>query len=285
MKKQFMLMSALGEAPAGGAPPVEPAPPAASLAPELGEGREWLAGVDAEYISDPSLQAIQDVPALVKSYINAQKMVGKDKAVIPDGNSSEEDWTNFYRKAGLPDTMEGYELTSPEGMYTDEQSAAIKQLAFDNNIMPAQMAKILEMQNDYRVEASTHSDDDDKALVAEGIQELKDEWGEEGYNANISKAQTVIDEFGGDDMMAYIEESGLGDDPMLIRLLAKIGENLTEDTFQQDAIGHLGVSKEDAENEVAKIFGDDTSPYWNANHANHDRVVQRMAKLNEILSK
>lgn len=281
-------MSALGEE--GGASVPAPAAPApAAPAPQepapLPEGREWLTGVDADLINDPSLTAIQDVPSLVKSYISAQKMVGKDKAVIPDGNSSDEDWTNFYRKAGLPDTMEGYELTSPEGMYSDEQSAAIKKLAFENNIMPSQMAKILEMQNDYRVEANTHSAEDDQALIDAGLQELKDEWGEEGYTANISKAQTVIDEFGGDDMMKYIEESGLGDDPMLIRLLAKIGENLTEDTFQEDAVAHLGISKEDAEAEVAKIFGDDTSPYWNGSHANHERVVKRMAKLNEILSK
>ena len=44
-------------------------------------------------------------------------MVGKDKVVVPDANSSEEDWAAFYRKAGLPESIDTYELSAPEGLY------------------------------------------------------------------------------------------------------------------------------------------------------------------------
>lgn len=285
MKNRFMLQSALTDegtgAPAGDGEGTQ------SPADDGGipEGKEWLKGADLDIIKDPSLQSIPDVATLAKSYVHAQKMVGKDKVVVPDANSSEEDWAAFYRKAGLPESIDTYELSAPEGLYSDEQAAAIKQLAFENNIMPSQMAKILEAQKGFLDERTTTEAEQDQELVEQALAELKEEWGEEGYNANVAKAQTVIEEFAPEGFTEYLEETGLGDDPMMIKLLSKIGENLTEDTFQADSVAHLGVSKEDAESEIASILGNDASPYWNSNHANHERAVKRMAKLQEIMSK
>ena len=253
---------------------------------ELPEGKEWLQGVEPELATDPSLQAIQDIPTLVKSYVHAQKMVGRDKVVVPDENASDEDWKAFYNKVGLPTSLEEYEVEVPEDIELDpEVMENLKQMAFENNITPKQLQKIIEHEQDIiRVQMEKEAALDEQ-YKEEGIQQLIEEWGEEGFQKNINRARTVLEEFGDEEFDQYLDETGLADDPMMIKFLASVGSNLTEDNFTADSVAHLGVSKDDAQAEVDKMLGDSNHPYWNANHANHNQAVKRMMKLQEILAK
>ena len=252
---------------------------------EIPEGKEWLQGVDSDLATDPSLQSIPDVPTLVKSYVHAQKMVGRDKVVIPDQNSSDEDWKNFFSKVGLPENPDEYEIQVPEGYLTEEEAAYIAQVAYDLNILPEQAEALLAEQAAIQAEREGSTSEEEELALEEAIEEMRQELGEEGFVSTLRQAKTVVEEFGGDDFMEYLEETGLDNDPEFIKFLANIGTSLNEDTFQPDAVQHLGVTKEDAEAEIAQMMGDGGHPYWNANHANHERAVKRMFKLQEILAK
>ena len=50
----------------------------------------WKDSISEEYRVDPSIEKFTEIDALAKSYINATRMIGQDKIVIPTKNSSQE---------------------------------------------------------------------------------------------------------------------------------------------------------------------------------------------------
>ena len=52
----------------------------------------WKDSISEEYRVDPSIEKFTEIDALAKSYINATRMIGQDKIVIPTKNSTQEAW-------------------------------------------------------------------------------------------------------------------------------------------------------------------------------------------------
>ena len=50
----------------------------------------WKDSISEEYRNDPNIEKFTEADSLAKSYINAVKMIGQDKIVIPTKNSSQE---------------------------------------------------------------------------------------------------------------------------------------------------------------------------------------------------
>jgi len=70
----------------------------------------WKDSISEEYRADPSIEKFTEIDALAKSYINATKMIGQDKIVIPTKNSSQEAWDEAYAKLGRPESADKYAL-------------------------------------------------------------------------------------------------------------------------------------------------------------------------------
>ena len=74
----------------------------------------WKDALPEEVREDPSMQAIQSVDNLAKSYVNAQKMVGSDKIIVPNKYAEDNEWNDVFTKLGLPEKAEDYDLTFKE---------------------------------------------------------------------------------------------------------------------------------------------------------------------------
>ena len=79
---------------------------------------DWRSTIPEEIRGHKSLEHIQDVGALAKSYVNAQSMIGADKLAIPGKHATDDDWSDVYAKLGRPDSPDAYELNNqvPEGV-------------------------------------------------------------------------------------------------------------------------------------------------------------------------
>ena len=77
----------------------------------------WRDSLDAELKDTASLANFTDINALAKSYVNATSMLGKDKIVVPNQHTTDDDWKEIWSKLGMPDA-ESYavEGTSAEEM-------------------------------------------------------------------------------------------------------------------------------------------------------------------------
>jgi hypothetical protein len=82
--------------------------PAINAAPAT----NWKASLPEDLRKEKSLEAIQDVSSLAKSYVDAEKIVG-GSIRIPKEGADQKEWDAFYSKLGRPESPEKYEVKRP----------------------------------------------------------------------------------------------------------------------------------------------------------------------------
>jgi len=263
------------------AQPAQSAPiaPAQTSSPET----SWLSSVDPEIAKDPSLMSIKDINSLAKSYVHAQKLVGKNKIVVPDEYATPEDWKNVYHKLGLPAEKDKYQVNFGEATgYDEDFKKSFIDHAYDNGVLPKQAEAMFKFWDSQINETNDTHSKEQATKSEEAVKGLQKEWGS-GFQAKVETARTALRQFADEGMMKYLEETKLGNDVNLVRLFAKIGESLNEDTFSRETVKHLGMTKDDAQNKINEIMGNMTHPYYNKEHPEHSKAVADMGKYYEAL--
>jgi hypothetical protein len=83
----------------------------------------WKDSISEAYRNDPNIEKFTEIDALAKSYINATKMIGQDKVVIPTNNSTEEHWDEVYAKLGRPESADKYTLDAKSEVVNFDETA------------------------------------------------------------------------------------------------------------------------------------------------------------------
>lgn len=247
---------------------------------------EWAKGinVDQDILKAPMFSSIKSIDDVVKGYYNAQKMVGADKIVVPNKNSSPEEWKNYYIKAGLPSKLEDYKVELPKTYDDQNFNAELVKAAYDNNISPTQLQKMAELYEQSNEKLIADYEEQLNMEVQQTAQQLKKEWGQ-GFDKQIARANRVIKHFGGEELHQAVVNSDLANNGHFLKLMAKIGEKMTgEDSFQYETASTFGMTKEEAMSKMNAIYGDSNSPYFNENHAQHKEFLNKMLKYQEILA-
>lgn len=263
-----------------------PVESAIEQSPQIGQpasAPEWLAsfeGIDAEIAGDPSLKAIQDVPSLIKSYVHAQRKMGADKVIVPGKNSTNEEWLQMYHKLGLPTEFDAYGLNAGEKPVLKEDLInEFKKTAYENRLLPEQaqaMYDFLSNQTSTEIERMQQQQQEE---LNQKINGLKEEWGD-AFEQKIHTAKLAVDELGGEDLKAYLNETGLGNDPQLIKIFNKIGARLfQEDNFQAESKPAYSLAPDEAQGKINEILGDFNGAYYNSQHPDHKRMVEEVQKL------
>lgn len=242
-------------------------------------GPTWQDGLSDEFKGNASLSNFKDVNDLAKSYIHAQSMVGRDKVVLPTDKSTPEEISEFYSKLGMP-SPEEYKIDGLEG--EDEFSEQFKELMIKNNILPTQGKSLF----DFIANTSIGEDDADDAEFSEMMQaeleDLREEWGD-GFDENVGRAAGVIDKFGDEDLKTYLNESGLGNDPQLLRIFSAIGASLgTEGGFKGNT--HTALNKDTAQARINEMYGDANSPMYNKSHPSHGETLKELEHLFTVVN-
>jgi hypothetical protein len=269
-------------APAGTSTPVVDPDNTIANGPQLiSEG--WMKGAESDYANDPVMKAVPDVGTLVKNYVHAQRQMGKKGFILPTKDSEGAQWRELYTALGGPGKDEyKYDMPENHGLMEDFVNA-FNGVAHENNILPGQAKAVMDFYLQQVAEQEQAMANDSQQAIQESMQALQQEWGE-GFEKKVGQAQQVVSTFGDEDLRAYLDSSGLGNDPKLIKLLANVGDSLNEDTFQKDALPNMGVTPQEAKDEIDKTMSDFGHPYHNSKHLEHQKAVSRMAKLFEIVS-
>lgn len=237
---------------------------------------DWFTQLPEEIRSEGALKQFKDIGSLAKSYVHLNKK-RNDALAVPGDDAKPEEIEQFYSKLGRPESPDKYDLKLPEGsMMKVEGIAPFKEIFHKAGLTPKQAQNILEAY-DGQVKASL---DMQKKANAEALSALQVEWGGE-YNKRIAAAQAAVKEFGDDSLTAYLEESGLGNHPMVIRLMSKIGESLVEHQIVGQSSGAMGVSPSQIQAEIAKIEGNPI--LRQRNHPERDQLINRRNELYSAL--
>ena len=163
---------------------------------------------------------------LAKSYLELQKKLG----VWPGENASEEDKAQFFARIGRPETADAYEIDFsevPDGFIDKDKAIAdIKKSAYEAGLSAVQAKKLA---------ASTAATlKQQVAALADARKtadtELRKEWGEH-YDDNLALVGKVVNEYGGDGIVHFLDKTGAGNNPDFIQMMAKLGQALSEDTL------------------------------------------------------
>ena len=285
-ERKWFRENLLGEAGAGGGTS-DPTPPAGDQTPPPSDFTppEWAKGinVEPEILKAPMFTSVKSIDDVVKGYYHAQKMVGADKVVLPNKNSSPEEWKSLYQKLGLPESIDKYEIETPfKGTEFENQ---IKQKAYELNIRPDQAKAFIDMMEERNNSLVSDYEKEEAAEIAKVKENLTKEWGT-AYERNINNAQRVIKHFGGEEMLkAVVNDPLIGNNETVLKLLAAIGGKLgQEDTFQADVTTKFGVTKDEAKTKINAMLGDMKHPYHNRDHASHKDAIEQMLAWQEILA-
>ena len=68
------------------------------------------------------------------------------------------------------------------------------------------------------------------AQMQEGLKQMASELGKEKYDTSLRLANNTLKQFADESIGKWLQDSGMGNSPQLVKLLAKIGERLAEDS-------------------------------------------------------
>ena len=248
--------------------------------------KSWKDTISEEFRNDPNIAKFTEIDALAKSYINATRMIGSDKVVIPNQNSTEDQWNEVYSKLGRPESPDKYKFDVKSEVIPFDDNA-IKQYA-DNvhklGLNNKQAQGILEFYKNSMEQSAKQSQIDMETAREQSQQQLRQEWGR-AYDDNLKKASAVAKANLNPQIldMQLKDGSRLGDNPEIIKGFAKIANLLSEDSMVSTESESVNQGK-DLETEISRITNDKSGPYWNKSHPDHTKMVQQVLTLREMLN-
>lgn len=244
------------------------------------EGMEWAKdfGIDQDILEDPSMKKFTDVKSLAKSYVHAQRMMGADKILVPNKYADDKEWADVYKKLGLPE-LDKYELKGPEGVEMDEKfMETFKEKAHALGVLPKQGQALMDWFTEYTngaiEEENTRVENEGK----QAVENLKKEWGL-AFDSKVKAAQFIVNEVGGKELQDYFNETGYGNDPVLIKAFAAIGERFGEDKIKGSEIPQTRKTPDEIKKDINTILNDSAHPYNDRNHPNHGQAVKEVSEL------
>jgi hypothetical protein len=249
--------------------------------------KTWKEAISEEFRNDPNIEKFTEIDALAKSYINATQMIGKDKVAVPNKNSTEDQWNEVYDKLGRPESADKYSLNAKSEVVPIDDNA-IKQFAENAHqlgLNNKQAQGILEFYKNNMEGMAQQAKVDTETAQAQSTQQLRQEWGRE-FDTNIKKAGALAKANMNPEILDMQLKDGmrLGDHPEIIKGFAKIAGMMSEDKIVSTESENVS-SNTDVETEISDIMNNKDGPYWNKSHPDHDKMVQQVYTLREMLTK
>jgi len=231
----------------------------------------------------PSLKKFnleEGVEGLAKSYVNLERLVGKEKVPIPETDS---DWDMWFKAAGRPDTKDGYVFEEPkdipEGMeFSQEMSDQFAEWAYDKGLNQTQAQGLRGDLMKYLGEAHEVQTRSVKERMEAAEAAIKREFGN-AYEDKVKVAKGVVDRFMGDEFKEFLDDSQFGNDPRMIRGFANLAAKLGEDvnlTGQHDTL-----TPTDYKAQAAEFRTKNAAALMDKFHPDHNRLVKQLTNLTE----
>jgi len=246
-----------------------------------GEGTgtvDWKSSLSEDIRTHPSMEKFKTPEDVAKSYIEIQKVVGKDKVVLPTKDSTPEEISEFYSKIGRPESFDKYNVPElgddVKPLMSESRLETFKQIAFENGITEAQFAKLVEgYANDTKVAMDSFAEQQELETKKQ-LSALMQEWGPK-MEENQALSKKAIRAFTDD---AKLIES-IEKNPGLVKVFAQVGQAMSNDSLVNKGTTMLTVSKAEMQAEIGKaISGDKDSAYWNAMHPEHKETKQKITE-------
>ncbi len=233
---------------------------------------------------EKSLDNFNNMEDFVKSYLHAQKLVGSDKIPIPNKHSTDEDWNEVFKRLGAPETPEDYKYNLKDVELDQNQVQEFNKEAHKLGLLPRQAESLIKFYNE--MNSNNAASQEEAAAQAQLVTEteLKKEFGPQ-FNKRLDQAKKLAVNSLGSEFLenTYLKDgSRLGDNIKVIKAFSELADKLSEDEIIKGD-GSEYMTAKDIEKEINELT-QEGSAYWSKTHPNHQKAVQEVLKLREMLN-
>ena len=240
--------------------------------------------IPENFREEKSLENFNNMEDFVKSYLHAQKLVGADKIPVPNKHATEEDWNEVFKRLGAPSDPNDYEYDLKDQEMDQGQVQEFNKTAHRLGLLPKQAEGLIKFYNEMNVNNAASQEEAAAQAQMNVEAELKKEFGPQ-YNKRLDQAKRLAVNSLGQDFLenTYLKDgSRLGDNLNVIKAFSDLADKLSEDPIiQGDGTSYM--TAKDIEKEITELT-QEGSAYWDKNHINHQKAVDEVLKLREMLN-
>jgi hypothetical protein len=148
----------------------------------------------------------------------------------PDDKSTPEQREEFYRSLGKPEKPTEYEFPKGEGVEHDPKLTEWAQGIFHQANLNKEQASVISTAWDKFIQGVAQAQAEAaKNARAEAETKIKAEMGDK-YPAAVELTRRFIEKYAKPEELQFLDESGLGNHPILIRMIVDFAQKTGEDT-------------------------------------------------------
>ena len=240
--------------------------------------------IPENFREEKSLENFNNMEDFVKSYLHAQKLVGADKIPVPNKHATEEDWNEVFKRLGAPSDPNDYKYDFKDQEMDQAQVQEFNKTAHRLGLLPKQAEGLIKFYNEMNVNNAASQEEAAAQSQMNVEAELKKEFGPQ-FNKRLDQAKRLAVNSLGQDFLenTYLKDgSRLGDNLNVIKAFSDLADKLSEDPIiQGDGTSYM--TAKDIEKEITELT-QEGSAYWDKNHINHQKAVDEVLKLREMLN-
>ena len=240
--------------------------------------------IPENFREEKALDNFNNMEDFVKSYLHAQKLVGADKIPVPNKHATEEDWNEVFKRLGAPSDPNDYKYDLKDQEMDQGQVQEFNKTAHRLGLLPKQAEGLIKFYNEMNVNNAASQEEAAAQSQMNVEAELKKEFGPQ-FNKRLDQAKRLAVNSLGQDFLenTYLKDgSRLGDNLNVIKAFSDLADKLSEDPIiQGDGTSYM--TAKDIEKEITELT-QEGSAYWDKNHINHQKAVDEVLKLREMLN-
>jgi hypothetical protein len=245
----------------------------------------WRDRLPEDLRNHDTLSKFDTEEGLAKSYINLERMLGGDKIPVPKDPEDKEAWDRYYAAGGRPADPEKYVINRPaelaEGVTIDEEGEKfLKQFAHQNGFNQRQFDAAYKAFYEHQAKASAAWQKAQADAKAEAERALQLTGNREEV---MTLAKATVTQYFDQEAIARLEQAGLGNDPIIIRSLAKIGKDLTGHQVLKGRGGDPVKTGDQVKNDIGAFRQTHNAALMDRTHPEHDMRVKELNAMYQRL--
>lgn len=250
---------------------------------------DWRASLDPTVKEHPSLKNFKNAGDLAKSWVEAQKLIGRDKIPVPGEKATKEDWDLVFERLGRPKDKDGYalpEVKLPEGYPAPDKAFMdnFKTKALELGMLPGQVNGLYQWFMEQQVNEFNQYGEQRNNARGEAENALRKIWGK-AFEQNYAIAEQAVNKYGTEQFIEKLKATGMNNDPDMVKFIADMAKNFSEDKITGKAPG-LTLSPEEAKAKISALQAEAMKDknHWlnNKRHPEYEHGTRMWRELHEM---
>ena len=221
--------------------------------------------------------------AIMKSYVHAQGMMGKDKFSVPDDTWTDDQYKELYNTLGRPEDLKDYGVKNNLAKGVGENKDffdTFQETAYNMGLSTKQAQGMSDFLNKFTGDSISNSNEINEAAYKKDEDSLRSEWGDK-YEHKVNRAFNALKDFASDAEIAEMSERGLMENTLIVKLFDKIANGMAEDSLNVKGGNTFGKTAEEAIQEIESYYKKG-HPFSTKGHPEQRHYQEKMRRLQEI---